>query len=72
VGPAVIAGVVSLVVAGLTTVAGFFVQRERLRQELRTEFMAEQAIVQLLSHESWDLRSFEAISRHVGGFDPDE
>lgn len=72
VGPAVIAGLVSLAVAAITSGATFYVQREKLRQELRTEFMAEQAIVQLLSHPSWNLRKFETIRRHVGGFEADE
>jgi hypothetical protein len=68
----VVAGLVALVVAVITTVAGFYVQRDKLRQELRTEFMAEQAIVQLLNHSTWNLRSFQTISRHVGGFEDDE
>jgi hypothetical protein len=70
--PAVVAGLVALVVAVITTVAGFYVQRDKLRQELRTEFMAEQAIVQLLNHSTWNLRSFQTIRRHVGGFEDDE
>ena len=47
-------------------------QEERLRAELRTEFMAEEAIRKLLLHERWEKRSFEEIKRRVGGFGDDE
>lgn len=69
---ALVAGVVALVVAAGTSLTAFVLQREQLRQELRTEFMAEQALVGLLDHADWTLRSFERISKHVGGFDDDE
>lgn len=49
----------------------FRLQEERLRAELRTEFMAESAIQQLLS-EAQKQRSFEAIDRRIGGFEEDE
>jgi len=66
---ALIAGFVALLVAGGTSVASFHLQRDRLRQEFRTQYMAEQAIMELLEHPEWTLRSFEAIARRVGGFD---
>ena len=69
---AVLSGVIALVVATLTSAAGFLLQRERLRQELRTEFMAEQALVALLTHPDWTLRSFAAIRRKVGGFEEND
>ena len=47
-------------------------QEARLRTELRTEFMAEEAIRGLLSHERWTLRSFDEIERRLRGFDDDE
>ena len=47
-------------------------QEQRLRTELRTEFMAEEAIRRLLLHSEWEKRSFEEIKRRVGGFDDDE
>ena len=47
-------------------------QEERLRTELRTEFMAEEAIRKLLLHETWEKRSFEEIKRRVGGFEDEE
>ena len=71
-GEAVIAGVVALIVAAVTSAGGFYLQRERLRQELRTQFMAEQAIVALLQHPDWKLRSFRRISRKVSGFGENE
>lgn len=69
---AIIAAIVAFIIAVATNVGGFLLQKARLRQELRTEFMAEQAIVQLLNHATWNLRSFETIGRHVGGFKDDE
>ncbi len=33
--------------------------------------MAEQALVDLLEHPNWTLRSFSAIQRRVGGFQED-
>jgi hypothetical protein len=47
-------------------------QASRLRTELRTEFMAEEAIHALLTHEDWTLRSLDAIKRRVKGFDDEE
>jgi hypothetical protein len=68
---AIVAGAVSLIVAVVTTLATFRAQERRLRYELRTQFMAEEAIHLLLQNERWKQRSFEAIRRHVGGFDDD-
>jgi len=58
--------------ARLAQEASLSQQEARLRTELRTEFMAEEAIRALLSHEDWTLRSFEAIKRRVKGFDDNE
>jgi hypothetical protein len=87
--PAVISGVVALVVAGAGIIATAWrqknqlandlsqaekrlqgdlkVQEERLKTELRTEFMAEAAIRQLLSHPDWKQRTFQAIRRKMHG-----
>ena len=46
-------------------------QEERLKAELRTEFMAEEAIRRLLNHKEWEKRSFDEIKRRIGGFDDD-
>jgi hypothetical protein len=52
--------------------ASMLAQEARLRTELRTEFMAEEAIHSLLRHKNYELRTFEAISRRIPGFKPDE
>jgi hypothetical protein len=69
---ALIASAVSLLVAVATTIIGYYVQRDKLRHELRTEFMAEQVIARLLNHPKWRRRSFTALRKYVGGFDDDE
>ena len=46
-------------------------QEERLRVELRTEYMAEAAIAQML-WKAEPLRSFARIKDRIGGFDYDE
>jgi hypothetical protein len=43
-----------------------------LLTELRTEFMAEQAINRLLSTPGWEKRSFKAIQERIAGFSDDE
>lgn len=48
-------------------------QEQRLKVELRTTFMAEEAIHGLLLDESFSQgRSFDQIKRRVGGFEDDE
>ena len=65
---AVIAVAMSFVVALLTARSS----RERLRAEMRTEFMAEEAIHQLIQNEKWMRRSFRVIRYHIRGFTDDE
>jgi hypothetical protein len=67
-----VAGLVSLIVAALTAFGGFRLQAQRLRTELRTEFMAEEAILKLLLHEKWRVRSFTEIKRRIRGFEDNE
>jgi hypothetical protein len=69
---ALVAGGVSLVTAFGTSYSTFLLQERKLRTELRTEFMAEEAIRSLLLHKEWELRSFDAIRGRVGGFGDDE
>jgi hypothetical protein len=45
---------------------------ERLAAELRTEFMAEEAIRMLLQHPKWTQRSFGAIKRRIRGFSDED
>jgi hypothetical protein len=44
-------------------------EREKLRELTRTQFMAEEAIRDLLKCEEFPLRTFETIRNRVGGFD---
>jgi hypothetical protein len=62
----------SFLTALVTAAAAFAVQERKLRSELRTQFMAEQAIKSLLESERWRKRSFAEIKRRIGGFDDDE
>jgi hypothetical protein len=39
---------------------------------MRTEFMAEEAVKQLLSSPQWKMRSFDEIERKIGGFEENE
>lgn len=64
-----ITAVVAAVITGLIT---FALQERKLRAELRTEFMAEQAARALLENERWAKRSFDEISKRLGGFAEDE
>ena len=69
---ALIAGAVSLVVAIGTSLIGWKIAGDRLREETRTEFMAEQAVITLLQHKRWRRRTFKSIKTTVGGFGDDE
>ncbi len=62
----------TILVAAFTGYVTFRIQEHRLRHELRTEFMAEQAVRELLSEEQWKKRSFGAIKKRVGGFEDNE
>jgi len=50
----------------------FRLQEDRLRMELRTVFMAEEAIRTLLESDRWQKRSFEEIRKRLGGFEDDD
>ena len=47
-------------------------QLEVLRQQHKTEFMAEETARHFLSHRSFTDRSFETLRNHLGGFEDDE
>lgn len=66
--PAIVAGFVSWKTASKTIDA----QRERLRREFQLEFATETAIKTLLENESYTMRSFEKIKRHLPGFEDNE
>lgn len=67
-----IAGGVSVVVSIIGGIGSFRLQERRLREELRTQFMAEAAIRELLLHDDWRLRSFDVIKKRIRGFGDDE
>lgn len=69
----------SIVTSLLTTLGLLLVEERRFKREFemdrdraRTEFMAETVAKQLLNVEKWKQRSFDAIQRRLGGFQPDE
>ena len=61
-----------IIVAAITSYATFKIQEDRIKKELKTEFMAEKVVVSLLTHEKWKQRSFDAIKKRLGGFQDDE
>ena len=65
----IITSAITAVIVGIMT---FFIQERKLRTELRTEFMAEQAAKSLLENPQWQKRSFSEIKKRLGGFDEDE
>lgn len=69
---ALIAGVVSLAISGISSWVAVSLQKNRLRMELKLEFAAETTIRELLSDERWGLRSFDAIKRRLGVPEDDE
>jgi hypothetical protein len=71
-GTALISAGVAFAVSIISVFGASRLQTDRLRAELRTQYMAEEAIRQLLFHPEWELRSFELIKRRIGGFTEDE
>lgn len=64
------------VIGGLIS---FFLQHQKYRQDLRvlrenhkTEFMAESTAKHFLNHKSYTDRSFETLKKHLGGFEDNE
>lgn len=47
-------------------------QLERLRQQYKTEFAAEDTARHFLGHKGYTDRSFEVLRKHLGGFEDDE
>ena len=47
-------------------------QLAALRQQYKTDFMAEETARHFLSHKSYTDRSFETLSKNLGGFGDDE
>lgn len=65
----IITSAITAIIAGFIT---FAIQERKLKLELRTEFMAEQAAKALLENQQWQKRSFGEIKKRLGGFDDDE
>lgn len=62
----------TIVTAAVTGYITFRIQERRLKQELKTEFMVEKVIKDLLSQELWKKRNFSEIRKRLGGFSDDE
>jgi len=62
----------SIVVAFFTSIATYLLQERKLKTELRTEFMAEQAAKKLLESPKWKMRSFDEIKKRLAGFEDNE
>jgi hypothetical protein len=43
-----------------------------IREEYKTEFMAESTVQHFLNHKSFTDRSFDTLKKHLGGFDDEE
>ncbi|QEX15430.1 hypothetical protein FRZ44_07140 [Hypericibacter terrae] len=69
---ALVSGVVAIGVATVTSIVSFSLQKDRLRAELKFEFSTEAALLELLSDERWQLRSFDAIHKRFRGLGADE
>ncbi|MFS4468019.1 hypothetical protein [Maribacter sp. 2210JD10-5] len=57
----------------------YLLQRQRFKQELKilreehkTEFMAESTAKHFLNHKAYTDRSFETLKKHLGGFEDEE
>jgi hypothetical protein len=64
------------IVGGLIS---YFLQRQKnlhdlslMREEHKTEFMAETTVKHYLSHKGYTDRSFETLKKAIGGFEEDE
>ena len=69
---ALVSAVVALAISGISAWIAVWLQKDRLRTELKLEFAAETAIRELLSEEKWKLRSFEEIEKRLKGFGENE
>lgn len=67
---------VAALIGGLVS---YLLQRQKIRHELKllreenkTEFMAETTAKHFLNHQGYTDRSFETLKNHLGGFEDDE
>ena len=77
------ASIISALSALLGAIIGgllsYFLQKQRFQHELKllkeehkTEFMAENTVKHFLNHKKFTDRSFDTIRKHLGGFEDDE
>lgn len=76
---AILTGLFALIGTLVGGLVSFAISREQfkhqlaiLREQFKTEFMAEQTARHFLSHKSYTDRSFDVLRRHLGGFEDDE
>jgi hypothetical protein len=69
-------GLFGTLVGGLVSFAvnrqQFEHQIKALREQYKTEFMAEETARHFLSHENYTDRSFDVLEKHLGGFEENE
>jgi len=68
----IVSALTAIITAVITGLVTFALQERKLKWELRTEFMAEQAAKALLEHDDWNMRSLEEIKKRLGGVDDSE
>jgi hypothetical protein len=64
--------IASVITAFVTGLIAFSIQERKLRADLRTEFMAEQAAKKLLESPKWEKRSFDEIKKRLAGFEDND
>ena len=68
----IVSAITAIITAVITGLGTFALQERKLKWELRTEFMAEQAAKALLEHDDWNMRSIEEIKKRLGGFEDND
>lgn len=63
----------TILIAAFTGYITFRIQKERLKEEMKSEYMAERVVYKLLSDDRWKKRSFSEIQKRLGdGFPENE
>ncbi len=72
----IITAIAALLEAIIGGVLSYFLQRQRfqhefklLKEQYKTDFMAENTAKHFLNHKSYTDRSFQTLKNHLGGFD---
>ncbi|HEY5722075.1 MAG TPA: hypothetical protein VIT45_07115 [Allosphingosinicella sp.] len=61
-----------IAIAQKTAATDFAIAQEKLKTENQLAIASSKAIRELLEHPGWEMRSFDAIEKHMGGFHDDE